>query len=261
MLPQVERLKEQRRAARLAREDATAKRSGERQTSADVGTSAARMLGKADRLQQDSRVLVSGLTSETGALLNGKHGRVVAYLFEKDRFQLEMENSGQVVNLRRENLTPRDGERMNAPTSSSASGVSKAPMASGWEGAGSTGHHARDESSVLSRLQELKAEWNRASVSVNACASALNRVDFEDVEADEVVSAVAVDASDALASVAKLNFGLDALDLDGIGDHDSRQEARARRKALRVQLDEDLGPAADQLRTAIAQAQRRVANS
>lgn len=115
-----------------------------------------------------------------------------------------------------------------------------------------------ESAEVLSQLASLEEQCDTVSASVAACDAALHRIDYGDVEADEAVAVCGAHASVALASVATLSVRLDEVQIGGSTSDAAREEARARRKALRNRLEAEVHPAMDRLRAALAQARRRV---
>lgn len=304
---QVERLKEQRRATRLARENAEAAvglgtsafaqgngvAGGEGATLTNgspappgVPAMAGAAVGGADVVFfSGTRATVVGLSSGTGLALNGQAGTVLGFLPGKDRFQLRLDCSGQTINVRKANLEVHRTTEAGGVGGSEAGGVDSSAVGSAGSGvparvgaadasaacasggtcggSGSLGgaepEAAGTESAeVLSQLASLEEQCDTVSASVAACDAALQRIDYGDVEADEAVAVCGAHASVALASVATLSVRLDEVQIGGSTSDAAREEARARRKALRNRLEAEVHPAMDRLRAALAQARRRV---
>jgi len=149
----LERIKEQRRAARLAREAAGG--GGD----ADVAC---------EPLPPGSYVLVQGLASEAGRALNGTRGEVVSWLEEKQRYQLRGEG-GQLVNLKRANLSLIGSGDAGPPAAAPDCSPSSA--------------EAGDAVPVGERLLALERRTDSAGVALGGLSSSLARVDLDDVEA------------------------------------------------------------------------------
>eukprot|EP00964_Phaeocystis_antarctica_P011679 scaffold6453_cov61-Phaeocystis_antarctica.AAC.5 len=229
----VERLKEARRAARQAREAAVA----------PAG------------LTPGERVVVCGLQSESGRVMNGLQGVVVGWVADKQRWELRLDGAEahKTINLKPENARPLERRapppEPEAPPAAPASSSSAAPSSEA--GAGEAG-------AALALEALLSAEGDDAlGQEVAGLRTALSRVDEEDVEAVEELEELGERAAALRGRLAARQASLDEVDLSALED-EARQAARGMRKAACARL-ETLLPDVQALCQEILAARKRLA--
>ena len=229
----VERLKEARRAARQAREASVA----------PAG------------LTPGERVVVCGLQSESGRVMNGLQGVVVGWVADKQRWELRLDGAEahKTINLKPENARPLERRapppEPEAPPAAPASSSSAAPSSEA--GAGEAG-------AVLALEALLSAEGDDAlGQEVAGLRTALSRVDEEDVEAVEELEELGERAAALRGRLAARQASLDEVDLSALQE-EARQAARGMRKAACARL-ETLLPDVQALCQEILAARKRLA--
>lgn len=212
---EVEKIKEARRAARMAKQNEEAERLA-------AMPEAAVAVGE--------RVVVCGLQSEAGREMNGLHGTVLCWLEAKERWELQLDSHqpGKTVNVKPANLRPLPAEASKgppadapAPAPTEAPAPAPAPAAS---------------SSLLAQLSAASDEAARLEAEEASARATFAAIDFEDVEADDEAAEVAARATSLAGALGKLQAMLDEADLSELDD-EARQAARAQRKAASARLE------------------------
>ena len=232
----VERLKEARRAARQAREAAEA----------PAG------------LTPGERVVVCGLQSESGRVMNGLQGVVVGWVADKQRWELRLDGAEahKTINLKPENarplqLRPPPPEPEAPPAAPAAPASSSSVAPSSEAGAGEAG-------AALALEALLSTDGDEAlRLEATGLRTALARVDEDDVEAVDELGELGECAAALRGKLAARQASLDEVDLSAL-EEEARQAARGMRKAACARL-ETLLPDVQALCQEILAARKRLA--
>uniref|UniRef100_A0A7S4BDX1 Uncharacterized protein n=2 Tax=Chrysotila carterae TaxID=13221 RepID=A0A7S4BDX1_CHRCT len=217
-MSEIDRLKEERRAARLAKE-----------ADGNAPTSSVVQDGE-PKLEAGVRVTIYGLESEAGKQLNGQRGIIASFVEDSGRYAVKLDSEAdRSVNVRRENLQLQSSVESAAPEAVEA------------------------VSGALAQLTALEMKAAELRDTLNAEQKTLNGLDLQDAEADESLDAIGKKVTAAAAAIAKLQVGLDELDLCELDD-EARGAARTRRKALNATAEGSLQPLAAALSAQLATA-------
>ena len=246
---EVEQLKEARRTARQARE------------AADAPAAAVRV---------GERVVVCGLQSASGRVMNGLQGVVLGWVADKQRWELSLDGHppDKTVNLKPENVKPI--VLAAPPAVPAASAASAAAPAAAWHGDAdsssavpSSGAGAAEggaapalDAASLEVLLSATADDGLACEAAEVRA-AFGRVDDEEVEAADELDELSGRAAALRGSLAARQAALDSIDISELRD-EAREAARGRRKAACARL-EALLPEVQVLGREILAARKRLA--
>ena len=244
---EVEQLKEARRTARQAREAAEA-------PAAAAAAAAA--------LRPGERVVVCGLQSAAGRVMNGLQGVVVGWVADKQRWEIRLDGgeAHKTVNIKAANIeteNPRPLELAPPPATPAtpaapASHSSAAPSSE--VGTGEAGAAQALEAVLYASGDAGDEALRLEAVGLRA---ALARVDEEDVEAVDELDELSDRAAALRGRLAERQASLDQIDLSAMEDV-ARQAARAMRKLACARL-EALLPEVQALCREILAARKRLA--
>jgi len=227
----VERLKEQRRAARLEKEAKAAKEAGQEVS-----------LSKSEpelEYQPGDPISVFGLESDAGKTMNGMRGRVVRYLQDKGRYEVQLDQqSGQTVNVKPAHLQKVD--------------VTPAEIHNEGEQT-----EEKPQVDAEARLAALEGEVTSLLKDISLTQAEVERIDLDDVEAEEAVEEVSQRAKPLTASLGRIQSEIDDISIVGLNET-QRDVARSRRKALNGVVESQLMPAISSLGAALNKARRAV---
>jgi len=245
---EVERLKEKRRAARLARE-----------ADAALSDTPAPRAGAAESVSLCSGdvVTVNGLESDAGKAINGRKGTIVHYVAEKGRYAVLLDGQDGRVNIRPSNLQVFSAGTPDAVTE--AEGKSKGEREGEGEGEreGEGEGEGEGEDALLAELTRLEAAVHGLGSGIQSALAELEQIDFDDVEAEEAVDSIGRAAAGLSSETGGLQARMDAIDLSHLAA-DSQRSVRARRKAVSATLEAEVVTALSSLSSRLALARQAV---